>query len=210
MKIFTIKESLVYGWGKFKENAELSILTTLFVLALGFASPEQMRDYGILGLLSTILIGVLLIIVEIGYRKIFLRMNDGEKPKFKDIFSEYKLFWKYIGLSILVGLVTFIGFILLIIPGIIFALRYSFATFILVDTRSGIRAAMKESGNITKGSKWKLLGFWIVIGILNIVGIMAFGIGLLISIPVTAFASVYVYRALSRAKAAIVEELPAA
>jgi len=65
-------------------------------------------------------------------------------------------------------------------------------------------ASMKESYAITKGRFWKLLGFWIVIGLFNLLGLIPFGIGLLVTVPVSALASIYVYRELSREKAGLI------
>jgi len=147
---------------------------------------------------------IISIIVRIGYTKIFLRVSDGESPKILEIFNEYKLFWKYIWISILHGLVIIGGLLLLIIPGIFWAIRFSFASIILIDTTLGPVASMKESYAITKGNFWKLLLFWIVIGLINLIGLMLFMVGLLISIPVSTIATIYIYRKLSRSKAGII------
>jgi uncharacterized membrane protein len=199
--MFSIRETIKYGWNKSKENLELVLFSTLLVLALG-AIVSGFQGHGP-SLLFTLIGVIFSIIIRIGYTKIFLRMYDGEKPSFSDIFKEYGLFWKYLGVSILYGLTVLGGLILIIIPGIYWAVRFSFSPLIVVDTRSRIIASMKESYAITKGKFWKLLGFWIVMGLLNILGAIIFGIGLLVSVPVTLFASIYVYRTLSKARAAL-------
>jgi len=117
--MFSIKESLKYGWQKFKANLEISLLATLFVLAFSSLSGKGRVDAGeILFFLGLI---VFLTIIKIGYTKIFLKINDGEEVKFVDIFKEYKTFWRYLGVSVLSPLVVLAGLILLIVPGIIWA-----------------------------------------------------------------------------------------
>ncbi len=60
-------------------------------------------------------------------------------------------FWlPYIILSILAGLIVFFGLIFLILPGIIFAIRYSFSGFDLLLNESNPVEAMKNSWNATK------------------------------------------------------------
>jgi uncharacterized membrane protein len=152
----------------------------------------------------TLILMIVSIITRIGYNKIFLRISNNETPKFTDVFQEYKLFWKYLGVSILHGLVIIGGLILLIIPGIIWAVRFSFAPLILVDTSMGPIASMKESYAITRDNFWPLLLFWLAIGILNIFGFIIFGVGLLVSVPISTFATIYVYRALTKMKAGVV------
>ena len=194
--MFSIQASLKYGWEKFRAHLEISLLTTLFILAIGTATGkgENHAGFFFLGLAMT----VLMIIIRIGYTKIFLRITDGESPKFLEIFHEYRLFWKYLGVSILYPLAVLGGLILLIVPGIFWAVRFSFSPIILVDTKVGPVVAMKESYAITKGNFWKILQFWLAIGALNILGFMAFGVGLLVSVPTSTFASIYVYRELSK------------
>jgi uncharacterized membrane protein len=97
------------------------------------------------------------------------------------------------------------GLILLIIPGIFWAVRFSFSPIVVIDTKLGPVASMKESWAITKGQFWKILGFWVVIGLFNLAGLIVFGIGLLVTVPVSTLASIYVYRELSRIKAGLIQ-----
>lgn len=182
-------------------------MATVIIMAGGALMSEiGERDSGESWLfLFWLLVFVFLTVIEIGYKKICLRIYDDENPKLAEMFQEYRIFWKYLGVSLLVSLVVFGGLILLVIPGIFWAVRFSFAPFIIIDTRSGLITAMKESYAITKGSFWKILLFWITVGLLNIAGVIPFGLGLLITIPMTTLASVFVYRTLSKNKAALVE-----
>ena len=196
--MFRIQEAIKYGWDKFKANLQLSILTTLLTVIVGFVGDKTYWFIGIVMIVASI-------IIRIGYTKIFLKITDGESPKFAEIFQEYPLFWKYAGVSILQGLAMIGGIILLIIPGIIWGVRFSFAGLILIDTRTSPMSAMKESYAITKGKFWQVFWFLIVVGLINILGFIAFGIGLLVSIPISLFAQIYVYRELSKAKAGLIE-----
>jgi uncharacterized membrane protein len=200
--MFSITESIKYGWAKMKENMQLSLFSTLLMLAVGSVSGGRRGGAAVLGILATIF----LIIVRIGYTKIFLRMNEGEKPKFSDLFSEYHLFWKYLGVSILTGLAVVGGLILLLLPGIYWAVRFAFSPIILIDTKIGVIASMKESYAITKGSFWSLLLFWIAIIAINFIGVILLGVGLLFTIPVSTFATIQIYRKLSSAKAGVTVE----
>jgi uncharacterized membrane protein len=106
-------------------------------------------------------------------------------------------FWKYLGASILLGLAVAIGFVLLIVPGVIFALMFLFTTFIVIDYELGPIEAMTESNRITRGHKWQLLGFGIVLTLINLLGVLALVVGLLVSIPVSTLAFAHAYRVLS-------------
>lgn len=54
---------------------------------------------------------------------------------------------------------------------------------------------------MTEGVKWKLLGFCIVMGLINIVGLVALVVGVLVSFPVTNLAYLHIYRKLGGAEA---------
>jgi uncharacterized membrane protein len=201
--MFSIQESLKYAWQKVKEHMELVLFTTLLILAVGSISGGGDSEKGFKISLLGFLVTIFLIIIRIGYTKIFLRINDGETPKFVDIFQEYRAFWRYLGTMILSVLTAVGGLILLIIPGIYWGMRFSFSLFIVVDTKLGPIASMKESWAITKGQFWKILLFWVAMGLLNLLGLLFLGLGLIITVPVSTLAAVYVYRALSRAKAGL-------
>ncbi len=105
-------------------------------------------------------------------------------------------FLAYLGAMILVGIITVIGFILLIIPGIVWSLRFMFVPYLVIDRKLGVFAAMKESTRITFGHKWQLAGLIGMLFLLNIAGFLALIVGLLVTIPVSTFAIVHAYRAL--------------
>jgi uncharacterized membrane protein len=89
---------------------------------------------------------------------------------FKKLFIDTKsLFWKFFGLSLLTGIFIFLWTILLIIPGIIFGIFYSFALYLLVfEGVSGLNA-IKRSKALVTGYWWAVFGrtlFLILIAIL--------------------------------------------
>jgi len=86
-----------------------------------------------------------------------------------------------------------LGFILLIIPGVLFAIAYQFSGYFMVDGELGVRAAMKKSWRATKGLRWKLFWLSILVGLLNILGLAVVGIGLFVTVPLTSLVLGHVY-----------------
>jgi hypothetical protein len=64
--------------------------------------------------------------------------------------------------NILAVLLAAVGAILLIIPGIVWFLKYSLATYAVMDLKLSGIAAFHFSGVITKGNKVRLLGIWML------------------------------------------------
>ncbi len=94
------------------------------------------------------------------------------------------------------AVIVIFGAILLVIPGIMWAVKYQFFGYFILDQKSEPKEALKQSARITDGARWKVFGFIIVLSLLNIIGAMLFGIGLLITVPVTILSSAFVYQTL--------------
>lgn len=79
---------------------------------------------------------------------------------------------------------------------IFLGVRLAFTTYLIIDKDRALIDAIKESFRMTKGSFWRLVGFFFTFALINVLGAAALLIGLFISVPVTALAYVHVYRAL--------------
>lgn len=80
----------------------------------------------------------------------------------------------------------------------IVSLRLMFASYMVVDRHVRPLVALKDSWHYTRHTNVKLLGFILLIALLNIGGFILFFVGILVTIPISSLASVYVYKALIR------------
>jgi uncharacterized membrane protein len=129
-----------------------------------------------------LLIGVLLkIMIQQGQ----LQASSGHRLSLSELFKVARAsYWQMFGLYLLVGLVTLIGFILFIIPGIIMLRRYFLAPYVLLENKGmGIWGAMEESAKITRRDSWSIYSIFGVMilftlfGVLPLIGwIIAFGL----------------------------------
>lgn len=90
-------------------------------------------------------------------------------------------FFPYLIAGILIWLSVTVGFILLIIPGIIFLVWFSLFEPVIVIEDIGYASALGRSRSLVKGYFWRTLGFFIVTGLLVfiIVGIISQVLGLI-------------------------------
>ncbi len=195
---FSISDALRFGWQTFKKNLWFFVLI-LIVAGLVSRGPSLFSSKdspvmaaGIIGLSAMLL----QLLVNLGLNKIALMLHDGAQPTWKELFLQYPLLLQYLGASILYGLAVAIGFILLIVPGIYLAIKYAFFGFVMVDKHTGIMESLHTSAKLTNGVKWDLLGFGVLMCIINVLGALALVIGLFVTIPISLMASVYVYRKL--------------
>lgn len=140
---------------------------------------------------------VVSVLVKMGTINIYLKAHDNiEAAKFEDLWAPQRIV-SFTLASLLVGVIVLLGMLLLVIPGIVWALRYSLVPYLVMDRGLDVGEALKESGRITYGHKAKLLGLFFVIGLVNILGAILLLVGLLVTIPLSALAVVHAYRTLS-------------
>jgi len=101
-----------------------------------------------------------------------LKSAQGEQVTIDEAISAgLSYFWRFYGLNILVALIVFVGFLLLIIPGVIMVRRYFLSTYYLYDGAGTIRNAMKRSAADSRkfsGAVWGVIGVTFLIGLLEL------------------------------------------
>ncbi len=199
---FSKKEAISYGWKTTKENFKFLALTfILFVVSTtlpGILADSFKNNNGAFFAFLTNLAGwVLELTVSLGIIFIGLKIYENKKTYYKDLYAKINLFIPYLFGSIIYSVIVIAGFLLLIIPGIIWSLKFQYFSYAMVDKNLGPIDALKESSRITKKVKINLLLFNILLILINILGMLALGIGLLLTVPTTLLANVYVYKHLS-------------
>lgn len=152
------------------------VLTTLILLVISIASSFVISLIsGIFGFTGTVLgwdsvnalgafitmllsaaIGLLLGTVQFGYTVYCLRVFKQEETGIYELFSYFPMFLKIWGLILWMELFIALWSCLCIIPGIIAALRYSQAFFILAENPDmSIRDCVNESKELMSGRLWE-------------------------------------------------------
>jgi len=199
-KDFLIGEAIKYGWNIMKANLWFFVgvlIVAWLVTGIPQAIANRLQDnYFGLAALFNIIHWIAQTIITIGMIKIALKFLADEKPEFVELFRFQGNFWRYVGSSILYGLIVIGGIILFIVPGIYWAIKFQFFGYCVVDQKLGPVEALKKSSKITYQVKWKLLGFGLVMVGINILGFLCLFVGLFATIPTTMIAFAYVYRKL--------------
>ncbi len=79
-----------------------------------------------------------------------------------------RVFWRLLGVYILSGIIIVIGFILLIVPGVIMLRRYYLAPYVMLDQKLGVWDAMERSAAMSKpysGSIYRIIGLSILLAL---------------------------------------------
>jgi len=195
-------EAIRYGWTTVKKDLWYFVAVAFVsqvisgIFSDSSKKPEDSKDsYGL------DIIGIPLSVwMTCGYMVMMLSYHGGKKLPFSALFKQGKYFWRVLGASLLTFLIVLVGLILLIVPGIYFALRFQFVIPLIVDKNLSISAAMNESTRLTQGRKMSLLGFDLALFGVILLGVLALVVGVFVAIPVTWLAMVYVYRQLQDTK----------
>ncbi|MDY6795465.1 MAG: hypothetical protein SWK76_09345 [Actinomycetota bacterium] len=197
---FTIGDAVRYGWDTMKNNfAYFVVIVIISWFAEGVPSSLQAilgKNNGGLNALFGIIGFVVSLFVGMAFIKIGLRFTAGEKADFDDLWSAYPALFRYLLGVILYALIIIGGLILLIVPGIIWGVKYQFFGFFIIDEGREPTNALTRSGQITKGVKGYLFLFNLAQLGIFILGILACVVGLLAAIPVNLVAQAYIYRRL--------------
>jgi uncharacterized membrane protein len=200
-RFFSKSEAVLFGWNTLKKNFRfflgllaiilvVNILISLVMSSFTEEAPEALI------IAVSIFSGLLDLLISIGIIKITLKFCDQEQASFGELFSARWLLVNYLAGSIIYGIMVAIGLIFLVIPGIYLAVKYQFYDYLIIDKGMGPVQSIKSSGVLTEGVKWNLVLFWLMLAGINILGMLALGLGLIATVPITWLATAYVYRRL--------------
>jgi hypothetical protein len=200
LNTFSIGDAISYGWRGFWKNIGplIVIAIVVFLINLVFSLIASPIDNVVLRTIIQIIGWIVSLLISLGWIRVSLMITSGERPQVSDLF-QLEAFPIYILASIIFGIAAGIGFILLIIPGIIVYLVWGFYGFVIADRGEGVTLgeSFSRSAEITRGHRWQLLGFGIVLLLINLVGLLLCGIGVLFTSGISLVAVGYTYRTLS-------------
>jgi membrane-anchored glycerophosphoryl diester phosphodiesterase (GDPDase) len=109
-----------------------------------------------------------------------VQVYRGESPELRSIYRfALSRLRAILWVTVLTGLAVLVGFVLLVIPGIIAFIRLTFGTaVVVVEDERGTRA-LRRSWRLAKGHFWKILGTLLLAGILTSI------VGGILQIPLT-------------------------
>jgi uncharacterized membrane protein len=144
--------------------------------------------------------------VRAGYCNYNINLMNGE-GKFEDLFSRFNIFIKAFLAKLLVGIITAIGYVLLIVPGILATYGLQMTFYILAEhPEMDPFDAIKASWNMMKGYKWKLFCLQFSFIGWSFLCIFTLGIGALFLTPYIEASTAAFYKSISEPKVELIEE----
>ncbi len=200
-------DAISQAWGIVQKNIATWVVSALIygaivgVIAIlqGAVGPKAGANGTVSG--GAPLVGFMLSILSFivssfllgGLYRMALKELRGGTASPGEIFGATDILPALLGGSLLVGLVTGIGFLLCVLPGLYIAPLLFLTTVIIADNRAGAVDALTQSYNALKGQWLNAFLFGLVLGIINFVGALLCGLGLLVTIPISIVAVAVVY-----------------
>ena len=204
-----------YGWETMKANFGYFVglgLIYIIVLYLPAICQWIVGYSGLSGLTLMyvnyafqIISHVVGIVLSIGIIKIALGFLDGYKLPMLTLIDSFDCFWRYWGAAILYGLIVFGGYLLFVVPGIVWAVKFSLFRYFVIDKDMGPIEALKASAEASKGVKWELFGLGVLSVLLMLAGLLCLGVGTFLTYPTIVIAQALVYRQLAAQTELLVE-----
>ncbi|HUI05600.1 MAG TPA: protein kinase [Verrucomicrobiae bacterium] len=129
-----------------------------------------------------------------GLQLYFLRKIRGQQAVLQTAFSGFSTAFAQLFLVYLVTTVlTVVGFVCLVLPGVYLLVAWTFAATLVIDKRIDFWPAMGLSRRAISKHWWKFFWFGIVLGLVQLAGILVFCVGFLVAVPVAWAATMYAY-----------------
>ncbi len=210
MKIST-KEVFKESWKQVKSNYKFIIPLFLLVLVVSLLLNLEGDDiFSISGIISLLVSPVLYYVVT----RTSFKISRNEKVGWGDIFKglTQKIYLSFLAVNVLMSLammvlvalgtfvvttnpfiglifsLTLFAFVFIYFIGVIF-----FAQYRLIDVGSDFWTAIKDSFGLGQGNRALLVKFAIIAFLLNFVGALLIGVGLLITLPLSSIALAHIY-----------------
>ncbi len=196
--------SFGYAWRKIFEKSFLPLLVTVIILGILNGPSAGMKfegdlDFPMLLIFPIVIFGLaykflFVPVLSYGGDLIFLQAMRDEEVDLKTIFEGFKT--KYLNIilaNLIVVALAIIGFMMLIIPGIIVVCRLAFVPYLVMDKNMDPMKAVEKSWHMTRGYGWTIFGMGILSFFIFIAGVLVFIVGAIFSLMWihAAFATMY-------------------
>lgn len=95
--------------------------------------------------------------------KVAVNGFNGKSTSFSQAFDVgVKMFLPLLGLAIVAGVATGLGYILLIVPGLILSVLWSVAAPTVVVEKRGVFESLQRSRDLTRGHRWSVFGLLVL------------------------------------------------
>src|SRR6478736_2497329 len=197
---YSVGTAWKYGWDKFVANVGQVLIAVLVLFAVNVGLSilgRLVSDSLIVTWVFSLISWIISMIIAAGIVRFALDITEGKALNAATLLTPHKL-GEVIVASLIVGILTFVGLILCVIPGLLVMFFTSFTLYFLMDKPElGAIDAIKASFDFTKANAGTVI-VWFLLSIATwFVGALLCGVGLIVAIPVVLIGTAYTYKTLN-------------
>lgn len=192
---------VILGVGFFLMFSVFSASTECSYDDLGVYRCDTDGGLGLIGslLLGAVIFGLFFIYAQVvgaGLIRGMLGVTNGLPFKASDVFKFQNL-GPVIITSLLIGLGIMVGYVLCVIPAIIFGFLSQYALYFLIDKNLSPVDSIKASIDLVRNNLGPTIIWYLVSAVIILVGELLCFVGLLAAIPVVLLGTAYMYKSLT-------------
>jgi hypothetical protein len=151
-------------WQIYRDNAAVLIATAFALFAVQFAALLLLSG-------ASVAVGILFWVLSVLYQGMVVELVQGVQSgrrnhSVRDLLRSVEpVLLQLMTVSVLFGLGVAIGFVFLIIPGLILLVTWSVVAPVTVLERPGVFAAFARSRELVRGNGWPVFGVIMLVGV---------------------------------------------
>ena len=157
---------------------------------------KELGTFALIGALSTVLLHIPFLWGPVWAAMLYAasRLVERGRATANDYFDGFKFFLPALLASLIAGILSLIGLILLILPGLIIITMYLFTPLFICEQKMDFLEAMAASRKMVSRDYLGYTLFMLTLLLLNLLGMAFFYVGLVFTLPVSACAMALAYR----------------
>jgi len=181
---------------KFKLNIAAAIYSLIVIaMALLVGGLGALTDNSIfIAIVGELIYAWITLPVAMGLFAISLDRVAGGEVSNDRLFLFFPQATRLLVTTVLMTLLIFVGYVLLVIPGLYLSVAYLFVLPLLVQRELGMLDALEVSRKAITHRWFTVLGILLVLALINVIGAIPLGIGLIWTIPWTMLAMGVMYQ----------------
>lgn len=164
----------------------ISLVVVLLASLVSYMAQQATQD-GVASLSTTIIAGLVALLIGLVVRTVstggithiaLSDLNGGKASVGQALATGFRLAFPLLGLGIVVGLGVGLASLLLLVPGLMLAMRWAVAVPARVVEGPPMSSALARSGELTAGNRWRIFGLFVALAVFGwVVTFLANGLG---------------------------------
>jgi uncharacterized membrane protein len=180
------------SWEMFLKQPLFSMAFTLLIFSLQLLALVYLDKF-------VFLFGLLLAPpLYSGFYLVAFKISAGQPVVYPDFFKGFTYYFPTVLIWLVGQVLVSLGIFALIIPGVYLAVAYNFAVLMAIFGGFDYWSALEESRKLITVRWWKFFVYTLLVLLINLGGILTFGVGLLVSVPVTFYSTYILFEQLTR------------